>query len=145
MKNFPSMIEDELLNFNYPIQPQEQIELENQIKREIREFSLNISFKNEIERYSDKYILTATKNEIQKTINIEIMSSELKKMRGLHSIADGNNIIVNDLDEDDNLNENINEESSERNSLDGGDDYEQNYYEDDDLVEENNNNNEEIL
>lgn len=139
------MIEDELLNFNYPIQPQEQIELENQIKREIREFSLNISFKNEIERYSDKYILTATKNEIQKTINIEIMSSELKKMRGLHSIADGNNIIVNDLDEDDNLNENINEESSERNSLDGGDDYEQNYYEDDDLVEENNNNNEEIL
>jgi hypothetical protein len=135
------MTEDELLNFNYPIQSKELIELENKVKEELRTNSLNVFFPKEVERYTDKYVSTVSRQDVLKTINVEIMSPELQKSYGISHFINAN-IILNEEDDENNANDNIKEESADHNSLEGGDDYEQNYYDEEDLVDENNKNEE---
>ncbi|ELA42821.1 uncharacterized protein VICG_00136 [Vittaforma corneae ATCC 50505] len=143
LKIFTDMTEDDLLNFNYPIQPQAQIQMENKIKQELRSLSLNTFVPREIERYTDKYLSAISRQDIQKTINIEIMSPELQRSRETCPGID-TNVIFNDMGDEDNNNDGVCNDSSEHGSLETGNDYEHNYYEEDELADENNKN-EEVL
>lgn len=133
------MAEDDLLNFNYPMQPRTQIQEENRIKQELGRLALSACMPKEVERYSDRYASAVSREDIQKTINMEIMSPELQRSCGSCPGVDAS-VVLDDMDEE-GCNNSI-DGSSEHGSLEGGDDYEQNYYEEDEMAGENNQNEE---
>lgn len=128
-------MDEDLLNFNYPLQPKNQIYTENKIKHHLKTIALDTVGITEIERYSDKYAGNVLRHDVLKTINPEILSNELQKYFGMNLNNDGN-IIMNDLDLEEEQN-NSAENNLEDNSLSGGDDYENNYFDEDELVDEN--------
>jgi len=127
------MNEEDLLNFNYPIRPLSHIQVEKTIKERLRSTSMNMHIPREIKRYSDKYVPVTSKHDIEKTINPEILSPELQRSYGMHFGVEGNTVI-NDIDE--NENEPDEGQSDDGGSLEGEDDYHYNYYEEDELVNE---------
>lgn len=129
------MDEQDLLNFNYPLLPDNQIQAERIIKQQIRDGALNMQVTSEVLRYSDKYLSTISYADVMKSTNKEIMSAEMQKIQGFH-YHDNSKVILNDLEDDENQN-NSQEENDEEMSLGGGDDYEQNYYDEDDHGDDN--------
>lgn len=132
------MNEDDLLNFNYPIQASPQIQAEREIKERLRSKSLNLGEMREIERYSDKYMSATSKQEIERGINVEILSPELQRSYGMYSGVEAETV-VDDIDENEDEKEQVEEQSGENESLEGGDDYMDNYYEEDEFVDERGN------
>lgn len=132
------MDNDDLLNFNYPIQKQSVIDMEAKIKEHMRNLSYNFPEQREIERYSDKYIESINLENIMKTVNIELSGPELIRMHAPNNTGTNNTGLVDVIhaevdDESIEHNENIEEES-----LGGGDDYNEYFNDEDELVNENN-------
>jgi hypothetical protein len=124
------MDEQDLLNFNYPLLENNQIQSEITIKQQIRDSSLNKSVSSDIERYSDKYLGTVSYSEVMKTTNRELMSLEMQKFYGSY-YQNHSNVILNDVDEEEHTNYSYLDEAEEDQSLGGEDDYENNYYDED--------------
>lgn len=131
------MGEDLLLNFNYPLQSPQQIQLEAKIKKSLRDMSLNSPESREIERYSDRYVSSISHSLVIQFVDTELIGPELQKIHGIDS---GNHVdvILNDVEEEESSNRSADEDGRDG-SLGGGDDYDDNYYEDDELVDESKN------
>ncbi len=128
------MNENDLLNFNYPLLLNNLIQSERTIKQLIRDSSLNKKQEVEIEKYSDKYLVGISYEEVIQSLNKELMSSEMQKINGIN--CEGNTkVIFNEIEDENSEN---NEEKEEDQSLGGGDDYEENYYDDEEKLENNN-------
>lgn len=129
------MNDEDILNFNYPLQPQELIDLEKEIKQDLRNISYNSKIPREIDRFSDKYIEVISEKELLDSIYVELLSPELMEMFGVKTnkkldvvdVADGSSTEdpLGKIDEKD-----------EKESLAGGDDYSDYFNEDEELVHE---------
>lgn len=129
------MNEDNLLNFNYKLLPDQNINIENEIKQEMRDNSLNEFEENDIKRYSDKYITNSTYTTVIKSLDIEILPFELQMMYGFNCSKDLEAVVGEEIEDN---SESVSQEKSESSSLHGGDDYHDNYYDDEELVNEPN-------
>ena len=115
------MDENDLLNFNYPLLPDCQIQAERIIKQQIRDSSLNRQESTEIEKYSDKYFTNVSYCEVVKSLNKELVSYEMQKKGGFHSSGQPKDIF-NEFEEENKEENQNNSEIEEEQSLGGGDD-----------------------
>ncbi|KAM0681676.1 hypothetical protein GINT2_000190 [Glugoides intestinalis] len=136
------MDENELLNFNYPLESQNYIQVETKLKQALRRNNFNFTETKDIKRYSDRHTSPISRMELLKTINVELLNSELQKYYGIKTNTEGNIIVRDDDDDDEYVNNNCSDQSTENFSIEGTNDYEQNYYDEDEYIDDNDHNEE---
>lgn len=135
------MDENEFLNFNYPLQSQSYIQVETKLKQVLRRSTFNFAEVKDIKRYSDRHNSPISRMELLKTINAELLNSELQKYYGIKTGTEGN-IVFGEHDDEEYVNNDCSDQSMENFSMEGTNDYEQNYYDEDDYVDDNGHNEE---
>lgn len=135
---------EDIINLNYPLLSNNRIQMENRIKQQMRNMSLNFPEERDFERYTDKFIQSISYEAIRQSLNIELLSPELLR-KGIYNRNDFEIYVGEEFDDENgkDFSENNNEMQSDQDN----NDYIDNYFDEDDFVneKESNNRNDEVF